>query len=516
MRCLSILSALGCAVLAASFAHAAPVSLHITDASGAVMPCRVHLRDATGQPVRPPDLPFWFDHFVCTGDVKLDLPAGSYTFTIERGPEHESKSGDLIVTAEGGNLQATVRRIADLARDGWWSGETHVHRPSGLGTRLFSLEDLKAEIALHLRAEDLHIAPVITWWDHRSLWKDGLKSKIVPFERVDENRFYNIMAGEDERGGGALLFFNLQAPLDLPMGGRDHPEYPSSMKFLEQAKHNPGSWVDAEKPFWSDAPMWFASRLVDSVGIANNHMNRSGVRDEEAWGHARDREKFPGPQGNGRWSQQIYYHLLNCGVRLPPSAGSASGVLPNPVGYNRAYVQIDGPLTWDKWFDGLRTGRVFVTNGPLLRVRANGEWPGHVFKQDGTGPLHLKLEATLEGRDPMSQIEIIKNGSVERRVPVGQPLGELEFNESGWFLVRVIADIPDNFRFASTGPFYVEVGKSPRRISRKSAQFFLDWMKDRIANLKVADPAQREESLTPQRKAEVWWRQKVEAATTDE
>ena len=28
----------------------------------------------------------------------------------------------------------------------------------------------------------------------------------------------------------------------------------------------------------------------------------------------------------------IYYHLLNCGLRVPPSAGSASGVLPNPVG----------------------------------------------------------------------------------------------------------------------------------------------------------------------------------------
>ena len=42
-----------------------------------------------------------------------------------------------------------------------------------------------------------------------------------------------------------------------------------------------------------------------------------------------------GTQWDGYWTQDIYYALLNCGLRIPPSAGSASGVLPNPVGYNR-------------------------------------------------------------------------------------------------------------------------------------------------------------------------------------
>jgi hypothetical protein len=55
----------------------------------------------------------------------------------------------------------------------------------------------------------------------------------------------------------------------------------------------------------------------------------------EAWGKPRDSQRLPGPLGNGYWSQELYYHILNAGIRLPPSAGSASGVLPNPVGYNR-------------------------------------------------------------------------------------------------------------------------------------------------------------------------------------
>jgi hypothetical protein len=66
--------------------------------------------------------------------------------------------------------------------------------------------------------------------------------------------------------------------------------------------------------------------------------DRSGVMTNEAWGRPRERRRLPDPQGNGHWTQEIYYHILNCGLRLLPSAGSASGVLPNPVGYDRVYV----------------------------------------------------------------------------------------------------------------------------------------------------------------------------------
>src|SRR5690606_11352677 len=137
---------------------------------------------------------------------------------------------------------------------------------------------------------------------------------------------------------------------------------------IAEAHKNQDPWIDIEKPFWWDVPVVLAHGYADSIGIAHNHMWRSGVLDNEAWGKARDVAAYPGPQGNGLWSQHIYYHILNTGLRIPPSAGSASGVLPNPVGYNRTYVQVDGELTYEKWWDGVRAGRVFVSNGPLLRV----------------------------------------------------------------------------------------------------------------------------------------------------
>jgi hypothetical protein len=458
--------------------------------------CRIHLQDAAGKAQRAGFLPFWRDHFVCPGSVELELTPGRYAYEIERGPEYSSAAGSFVVKEnERETVAVKLRRLVDLAREGWWSGDLHVHRPVG-------------DIELLMRAEDLHVAPVITWWNNQNAWT-GRELPARPLVQFDGNRYYQVLAGEDEREGGALLFFNLARPLALAGAGR---EYPSPMRFVAEARRNQGTWIDVEKPFWWDVPVWLASGQVDSIGLANNHMCRSTMSENEAWGKPRDARRLPAPLGNGFWSQEIYYHLLNCGLRLPPSAGSASGVLPNPVGYNRVYAHVDGEFTHEKWWEALRAGRCFVSNGPLLRALADGHLPGHVFAAPSGKELRLDIKVSLAGRDVVRFLEIVKDGQVERRVPVADwsrtgALGTLEFKSSGWFLVRAIADNEKTFRFASTGPFYVEIGESKRRISRSSASFFTDWVRERAARIKLTDAAQREEVLKHHQAAEKFWQE---------
>ena len=222
-----------------------------------------------------------------------------------------------------------------------------------------------------MEAEDLHVCPVITWWNDQNIWK----SRRAPAEfvtRLGGDRLLDVMAGEDERGGGALLYFRLAKPLAVAGSSR---EYPCSMRFLQEARRHPGAWMTSRSPSGGNVPLWLASGGVDSIGLANNHMCRSGMSETEARGKPRDTVRLPPPRGNGYWSQELYYHVLNCGLRVPPSAGSASGVLPNPVGYNRVYVFLGRELTYDGWWQGLKAGRSFVSNGPLLLVRADGQLP---------------------------------------------------------------------------------------------------------------------------------------------
>src|SRR5262245_57783412 len=127
-------------------------------ATGKPVPCRLHIKNAAGKPQRADKLPFWHDHFVCPGRVRLELPAGKYTLECERGPEYGLHTGSFtLVAGADDKLTIELKRLANLAAEGWWSGELHVHRP---------YEDIE----LLMRAEDLHVAPVITWWNQRNLW----------------------------------------------------------------------------------------------------------------------------------------------------------------------------------------------------------------------------------------------------------------------------------------------------------------------------------------------------------
>ena len=236
-----------------------------------------------------------------------------------------------------------------------------------------------------------------------------------------------------------------------------------------------------------DLPIWIALGLVDSIELADGQLARSGVKPDEAGTRPRDASKFPGPAGVGRWTETVYYNLLNCGLRIPPTAGSSSGVSPSPIGYNRVYVHVDPPFSYEQWLTNLRAGQVVVTNGPLIRPNVGGELPGHVFQADAGQEVALEVGLTLSTRDPVSYLEIVENGRSVYEVRLDQwveakgKLPPLKFKESSWFVVRAVTDLGTTHRFASTGPYYVEIGYQPR-ISRAAVQFFLDWLEAREAS----------------------------------
>ena len=141
-------------------------------------------------------------------------------------------------------------------------------------------------------------------------------------------------------------------------------------------------WIDVRRVASWDLPIWIALGMVDSIELADSQLARGSVKPDEAGTRPREAGKSPGPGDVGRWTETVYYNLLNCGLRIPPTAGSGSGVASNPVGYNRVYVHVEPPLSYDRWLENLRAGQVVVTNGPLIRPNVGGELPGYVFQAD--------------------------------------------------------------------------------------------------------------------------------------
>jgi hypothetical protein len=249
-------------------------------------------------------------------------------------------------------------------------------------------------------------------------------------------------------------------------------------------------------------------------------MQRGEMNNTEAWGKPRDKQRFNGNAANGKWSQHIYYQILNTGHRIAPSAGSASGVLHNPVGYNRVYVYCGEQFSWDMWWKNLRAGKVVVTNGPMLRPRVNGELPGHVFKAEAGETVVLSPTLSLAFQEKVEYLEIIRDGIVVENVrldayaKMGGRLPDLEFTESGWIMIRAVTNYPKSYRLASTGPYYVEIG-GKRRISETSSQFFIDWLEERQGRIKLAPGAERDEVMQYYMGAQKYWESVLQAANAD-
>ena len=470
--------------------------------TGKPIPCRVHLKSAAGKPRKPDGVPFWNDHFVVPGKITLKLPLGKYAFEMERGPEYLTRFGEFqIENFADDTKQVDLGRFIDMAALGWWSGDLDVRRSP-------------RDIELLMAAEDLHVAEVITWWNDKSDWGNRPLPK-NPLVCCDTNRCYHLLAGGCSRFGTELRLFNLSSPWKRANAGRTYLD----VKSLQAARAQPNLWVDVGKPFAWDLPMLVAAGQVDSIQVAHSHLCRDTLLSHEADGKPRDKKKYDGPRGNVLWSQDIYFRLLDCGLRIPPTAGSGSGEAPNPVGYNRVYVHTGGDFSYEKWWENLRAGRVVVTNGPLVQPKVNGHLPGHVFRAEAGQKLDFEIALTLSTRDPITYLDIIKDGHVEHSVRFDEysktgKLPKLQFDRSGWFLVRAVTDVRETYRFAMTGPYYVEIGYQ-RRISKQAAQFFLDWVYERARQIKQADPKMAGEALEDHRLARDYWQKLVSQANAE-
>lgn len=471
--------------------------------TGKQLAVRMRLKDARGKPVRPPKSVYWHDHFTFDGSITLELPTGAYLFEMEHGPEYKIRYGNFEIE-NGAKDSKTVdlHRVVNMRKENWYAGDLHLCREPG-------------DLELLGRAEELDLVADVTWWNKKSLWEKKPLPK-EPLVRTGDNRFLQLLSGRDERAGASLLIHRLNEPLKLAENGR---EFPSPFDIAQQAREQPGAHLTARSATLWDLPALVAGGQIDSLIIAGETLEREAIQNPPLWEKPRDGALYPGAAGAGRWPQAVYFHLLNCGLRIPPAAGSGSGLAANPAGYNRTYVFCE-EFTTDNWWQGLKEGRTVITNGPLLRPLVNGQPPGHVFQAEQGKTVELSIALNLATRDKIDYLEIIRDGQVihETRLDewakAGGKLPAVTFEKSGWLIIRAVTSVPKTYRFAMTAPYYVEIGYEPR-ISKKSAQFFLDWLTERARRIAIADPEQRRAVIEHHRAARDFWQEKIAKANAE-
>ncbi len=435
--------------------------------SGAVVPARVYLTDREGKLCAPPGAIAYRrreeEHFVSSGRFGLELPAGDYLLRVERGLEYRPEETKVELPAgETRRVTVEIGRWIAMNDLGWYSGDLHNHR---------KIE----EMAALLLAEDLNLAPTLTdWiWEGRPISTPPATDE--PIRRVDARHAYSVLDKEIERlrhGPGAVDLVALKRP--IPFEG--DWLYPPNDIFCRQA-HAQGGYVDAEKIMWRDIPALVALGHVDFAGVVHNHFNRHGVEIEtEPWGMApKDQPEHHSARRLALWTLEIYYRFLNCGFRLPASAGSASGVKAAPLGHNRVYVRMGRPFSYEGWFRALKAGASLATNGPVLFLTVNGKGPGAALELPARGGT---VQVRAEARAPaaLEPLEIIFQGRV---VHSGGPPAvefELPVAGSGWVAARVFERGGKTVRFAQTSPVWVRAGSHPGTVA-EDARYFALWLR---------------------------------------
>jgi hypothetical protein len=210
-------------------------------------------------------------------------------------------------------------------------------------------------------------------------------------------------------------------------------------------------------------------------------------------------------------SAELWYRLLNCGLRLSACVGTDALLdrSTEPLGGERVFVKTAGPLSMQSWLEGLKSGRSFVTNGPILMLEVNGKTPGETCEL--TGPGNVRVAATVESQAPFDKIEVIVNGKVaayDDAVPAHAGLGvrqllvELPIARSGWIALRVRGPesplVFDGPVWAHTSPVYVRMA-GQRIASRQDAEYFVNWIEQM---LRVVDSRNRFASVENRREVE--------------
>lgn len=432
-------------------------------------PTRIYLTDAKGEMAVPANAVVYKKgkeaHFSIAKSFSIELVPGEYTLHAEKGPEYQPFTTRFTL-AEGRTqtVNVAVPHRIEMNRRGWYSADLHNHR---------KLE----EMPLLLMTEDLNFAPTLTDW----IWEGRENSKpprnLSAVQRVDATHAFTTMDKEIERlmhGPGAIDLIGLKTI--VPFEG--DWLYPPNSHFAELA-HRQSAYVDAEKIMWRDVPALVALGHVDFAGVVHNHFNRHGVLLEtDRWGMApKDKPAFKTEEGMALWTLDIYYRLLNCGFRLPVSAGSASGVMASPIGYNRVYARLNGPFRMEAFLAAMKRGRSFATNGPMLFLDVEGRQPGDTIPLEQTSTLRVRIDVETLGT--IDRVELIYNGQVVK-TERGSSAFELRANEPGWLAARVFESGSASPRYAQTSPVYLTTA-GKLAVRAEDARYFVAWLEREAA-----------------------------------
>ncbi len=412
--------------------------------------------------------PFWKEaaaYFV-SQPFSMTLPAGRWRLAVAKGIEYLPVFEEFEI-APGQNEQRQVRlkRWVNMPEQGWYSGDDHVHHPR---TQPSHNEFLMT----WAQAEDVHVANILRMGDLKSTYFE--QAGYGPEARFRKGDYVLASGQEDPRTDiseqGHTIALNIKAPV------RDTTRY-HLYDFMFDGVHAQGGLTGYAHKAW--APVYYRRSRPELHPTWDSTINV-----------VRGKVDFFEILQFRLLGLEDFYDFLNLGFKLVASAGSD---LPwgSMLGEVRVYAHTGRRFSADAWFDAMRQGHTFVSNGPMLMLTAGGAIPGDEIRVARNATVRVSLRAWAPPAIGAPRtLELISHGRVIETVESNDPEKQelrldftLRADRSQWIAARTTSH---NGGLAHTSPLYVLVNgdsfADSSQLPRLAEQRLkaLDFIEDRL------------------------------------
>lgn len=356
----------------------------------------------------------------------MELAPGDYEVTVLRGTEHVAVH-DTVTVVSDAVVERTYRprRWVDMRKLGWYSGDDHVH------TQILSDADAET-VMTWIQAEDVHLANIVKMGDIYRTW----------FEQRGFGEDYRVVDGD----------YVLSPGQECP---RTHNElgHTISMNIKNMIRNT-------EQYYLYDTVFDEVHRQGGLSGYAHVNSGIFFVHRDMSINIPKEKIDFVELLQFANLGTDLYYDFLNTGFRVTASAGSD---VPwgGSVGEVRVYAYTGKKrFNADRWFEAVRRGNTFVTNGIMLDFRVDRAIPGDEILVDDDKPLRVYARTWGDReRCVPSKLEVIVHGeAIEATTASSADETELvldfELPPGNGFWIAARAEGSDGSR-AHTTPIYV-------------------------------------------------------------
>lgn len=475
-----------------------PMRVHIVDERGEPAAARVYLTGSDGLSYAPHGASSritamsaeYFFHAEDTFDI--EMPAGETLLEATRGPEYKLIAQRVTLEPlKPAEVTLRLERWTHLTEKGYWSADVHIHANyTSPHHQVIEPRDVRLQAA----GEDLNYANMMVANSSGAFIHDRQYFEGRPNRLSSPANF--IYWNEENRSSawGHMCFLGLTRLVEPFYNGfrntpfwEDYPpNYPLAKQVYEQggavSYAHPGMAANFEGGSIKEMPVDLAMGLQVAMDVLSNS-------DEKA-------------------TTEMWYRLLNCGFRVPISAGTDSftNVADHYLaGGGRVYVLAGQRFDYASWLEAYRKGRSFASNGPALSLKVDDKLPGDEIRMDA--PREVVVQASAVTGVPLDSVDLLVNGrTVHSVAAAGKQAIEfthrVKIGHSSWIALRALGPrhrlvLNDTMAFAHSSPVYVTVAGRPVRVA-DDIRFYREWVERLIARTE-----KNGRFAAPERKAEV-------------